>query len=48
MKSLIFFILSINFIIIISLNSRQHQISKERFLDEQNQKMFEVKYKFDF
>ena len=47
MKSLIFMILSINFIINISLNSRQNQISKERFLDEQNQKMFEVKYNID-
>ena len=44
MKPLLFLILSINFIINVSLNSRSNYNSKEIFLHEQNKKMFEVKY----
>ena len=47
MKPLLFLILSINFIINVSLNSRQNHRPKEQFSDEQNQNRFEVKYSVD-
>ena len=47
MKSLILLILSINIIINISLNSEQNYKSKEKFLNKQIQKIFEIKYIID-